>query len=334
MLAFWGLKLYIRRVLIKDLNMDKPSALAPLAGWSDLALRRLCKENGADIVYTEMASADGIIRYQEKTLELAVFKEFEQPVGIQVFGAEADTLAKAVEIIAGYKPAFIDINFGCPARKIVKRGAGSAIMRDLELMKSIAYAVTKVTDIPVTAKIRSGWDSNVALDASKILEDAGIAMIAVHPRTQKMMFKGKSDWDIIRQVKQAVSIPVIGNGDIKTAFDAKRMYDETGCDGIMIGRAARGNPWIFQQIKMLIHENKEPVMPSPQEKLTGCLKHMEYAKELYGADRAVLIMRKHIATYLKGLPKAADIRKRIFTQKNYKDVHETLSGFLHSEDFN
>ena len=316
-------------MLYKIFDIDRPSALAPLAGWSDLAFRRLCKDNGADLVYTEMVSADGVIRYQKKTLELAAFTEHEQPLGIQIFGAEPDTLAKAAEIISGYGPVFIDLNFGCPARKIVKRGAGSAIMRDLDLLGDIARAVTGAVSIPVTAKIRSGWDQVNAIKAAELLQDAGISMIAVHPRTQKMMFKGKSDWDIIKQVKNAVTIPVIGNGDIKSASDAIRMYEETGCDGVMIGRAARGNPWIFKQIRQCL-AGKVPEPPSFAERVFGCLKHFEYAGDCYGPDRAVLIMRKHIATYFKGLPRAAEIRKQIFYLRQFQDVHDTLRSYQDS----
>jgi len=317
-------------VFLAGTEIDKSLALAPLAGWTDMAFRRICKEKGADLLFTEMASADGIIRNKEKTLALINFSEYERPVGIQIFGAEPDILAKAVEIVSQYTPTFIDINFGCPAKKVVKRGAGSYLLKDLVLIEQIAKAVTKVSHIPITAKLRSGWDDIVVVKVSKILEECGFAMISVHPRTQKMQFKGHSDWNLIGEVKKVVNIPVIGNGDIKTANDALDMFKLTGCDGIMIGRAARGNPWIFKQVSDLIHKGIEPTLPIFSERITTCLKHLHYSQEIFGTDRAIHFMRKHIASYLKGLPGAADLRTRIFAQKNYKDVYETLNLYLNN----
>jgi len=317
-------------VLFAGIDIQKPSALAPLAGWTDIAFRRLCKEKGADILYTEMASADGIIRDQHKTLDYIKFSEQEKPLGVQLFGAEADVLAKAAEIVSRSNPTFIDINFGCPARKVVKRGAGSSLMKDLAGIAEIARAVSRATHLPVTAKIRSGWDEIVAVETAKALQDNGIAMICVHPRTQKMQFKGQADWELIARVKQQVTIPVIGNGDIKTAADAKRMYETTGCDGIMIGRAARGNPWIFQQVANQVHNKGDSVIPGLEERIETCTRHLQLAQEIYGSERAALIMRKHIALYLKGLPKATELRVKIFTLTSVQEVNETLMQYLYT----
>jgi len=317
-------------VFLTGIEIDKPLALAPLAGWTDRAFRRICKENGADLLYTEMASADGIIRNQEKTLDLIKFSEDEKLLGIQIFGAEPETLAAAVEILARYNPTFIDINFGCPAKKIVKRGAGSFLLKDLRVIEQIAKAVTKVSQVPVTAKLRSGWDEINVVQVSQLLEECGINMLSIHPRTQKMQFKGHADWNLIGEVKQAVNIPVIGNGDIKTAYDALDMFNLTGCDGVMIGRAARGNPWIFKQVSDLIHKGITPIKPSFSECIQTCLNHLVYFQEMFGSEYKIYNMRKHIVSYLKGFPGASDLRTRIFAQKNYQDVYETLTFCLNN----
>ncbi|MDZ7346263.1 MAG: tRNA dihydrouridine synthase DusB, partial [candidate division KSB1 bacterium] len=229
-------------------------ALAPLAGWSDSPFRQLCREFGADLVYSEMISADGVGRNQAKTLKLAEFVESERPIGLQVFGAEPETVAEAARILAQLKPDFIDLNFGCPAKKVVRRGAGSALLSDLPLLQKIAAAAVRAVDLPVTAKLRSGWDAasiNV-VEAARRLADVGIVALTVHPLTQTMQFSGKADWEIIRRVVEAVSIPVIGNGDVKSPADAQRMFKTTGCRGVMIGRAASANPWIFRQISQYL----------------------------------------------------------------------------------
>ena len=324
---------------LATLNIDNPTVLAPLAGWSDAPFRRLAKDFGAGMVYTEMVSADGAIRAQKKTLALAEFEASERPIVIQVFGAEPDTMAGAVEIIAQMQPDFIDINFGCPAKKIVKRGAGSALMRDLPLLQEIAGAAVKATSIPIAAKLRSGWDmENInVVEASQRLEEVGVQLLAIHPRTQTQQFRGLSDWTLISAVKKAVSILVIGNGDIKDAYDAKKMLDETGCDAIMVGRAACARPWIFSQIRDYLLLREEPVEPALPERLKVCLRHMDYMVNVFGEKRAVYMMRKQVSLYLKGFPNASDLRKMIFGLDQYEDVKQVLlqfsdAGHVHTYD--
>jgi tRNA-dihydrouridine synthase B len=313
---------------------DKNLVLAPLAGWSDIPFRRLCREYDAGLVYTEMVSADGAIRQQKKTLALAEFVESERPVVVQLFGAETVTVAGAVAVIAAFKPDYIDLNFGCPAKKIIKRGAGAALMRDLPLMQKIAAAAVQATSIPISAKLRSGWDSDSinVVEAAQRLQDVGVSMLAVHPRTQVMQFKGQADWGYIARVKESVSIPVIGNGDVQTAADARRMFDETGCDGVMIGRAACGNPWIFEQTCHFLRTGIVLPAPSLSERINVCLRHLNLCIETYGERRAIQMMRKQILLYLKGIPNAAEIRRRMLKLNNYSSVEELLVDFVGSND--
>ncbi len=318
--------LYSPAVNLFGADIKHPTALAPLAGWSDSPFRRLCRRYGADILYTEMVSADGIIRKQKKTLELARFDAEERPIGVQIFGADPETVGKAVEIISQLKPDFIDLNFGCPAKKVIRRGAGCALMRNLPKLRAVAAAAVHATDLPVTAKLRSGWDihSIQVVEAAQVLEEVGIAAVAVHPRTQSMQFRGQSDWSLITAVKKAVSIPVIGNGDIETAYDAEQMLQQTGCDGIMIGRAAFGNPWIFKQIKDYLEKNREPHVPSYSERLHVCLRHLELSKETFGEKRCVFMMRKQLSLYFKGFPNATQIRKKLFSLETFDDIKKVI----------
>ena len=306
--------------------MERPVALAPLAGWSDSVYRCLCKSYGATLLFTEMASADAIIRNHKKSWQIISFSEPERPIGIQLFGAEASTLAQAVHIVSEKRPDFIDINFGCPARKVVRRGAGAALLRDLAQLQRIAQTVVQATSLPLTAKLRSGWDSVVAVDACLMLQQAGFRMVTVHPRTQKMQFTGKADWNIIRQVKQAVTIPVLGNGDIKTAHDARDMMEQTGCDGVMIGRAARGNPWIFRQVED-VYSGRAVRFPDASERLAVCIAHLREAEAAGVMVNSAIAMRKHLAAYLKGLPCISEMRQKIFTVQDYRTIIQILESY-------
>ncbi|MCH8328184.1 MAG: tRNA dihydrouridine synthase DusB, partial [Candidatus Marinimicrobia bacterium] len=240
---------------IGNLKIDNPVFLAPMAGVTDHTFRVLCRSYGVGMVYTEFVSANGIVRENVKTLDMVRFTPDERPIGIQLFGEDAGTIARSAAIMADrFQPDVIDLNFGCPVPKVTKKGAGSAMLRDLDLMRQVvAQTVAAVGQIPVTVKMRAGWDARsiVAVEAAQIIEAEGAQAVALHPRTTKQSFGGKADWSLIAAVKAAISIPVIGNGDIVTAHDAQAMFEQTGCDAVMIARGALGRPWIFQQINEL-----------------------------------------------------------------------------------
>lgn len=314
-------------MILAGIEIKEPVVLAPLAGWTDTVYRQLCKEFGVGLIFTEMASADALVRNQTRTLDICRFTEVERPIGVQLFGAEADTLARAAEIVAELRPDCIDINFGCPAKKVVKRGGGSALMRDLSLIEEIGRAVVAATPIPVTAKLRSGWSDTVVVEACLQLEQAGVAAVTIHPRTQKMGFKGRADWRLIAEVKRALKIPVIGNGDIAAPADARRMFEETGCDLVMIGRAAQGNPWIFSRTIAQLRTGVDVPPPTNAERLALCIRHLDLQARHYGEHVAVYTMRKHIASYLKGVPNVAEFRDQLFRKNDIGEVRADLLAF-------
>jgi len=249
---------------IGTIEIQNPFLLAPMAGVTDYAFRLLCKEQGAGVVYSEFVSAHGIIRENSKTLDMIRFSEAERPIGIQIFGDDPDVMAKAArEVVDRFNPDIIDINYGCPVPKVTKRGAGSAALKDLCLMDDITAAVVQtVSDRPVTVKMRAGWDKHsiVIPEAGERLEKLGVTAITLHPRTANQKYTGKADWSLIRKLKQAITIPVIGNGDIQNSSDVDKMFSETSCDAIMIGRAALGNPWIFHELVSHFND-RQPTTP-------------------------------------------------------------------------
>jgi tRNA-dihydrouridine synthase B len=319
-------------VKIANVSLKNRTVLAPLAGWTDAVFRRICIEYGAALVVTEMASADGLIRDGKKSLDIARFADAERPISIQLFGAEPETLAHAASIISDLKPDFIDINCGCPAKKVVKRGGGSALMRDLNSIEAIGRAVVQATSIPVTVKLRSGWNEPVVVEACQRLEAVGVQAVTIHPRTQKMGFTGTSDWSHIRVVKEAIKIPVIGNGDVNSALDAKRMLDETGCDGVMVGRGARGNPWIFSQIVSYLNDGLIINPPDFTERIDMCLLHLQRQVEVDGRYAAIT-MRKQIGFYIKSMPGARELRQVLFQLDDPEQVTAELLRFRESLKF-
>lgn len=284
--------------------------LAPMAGITDLPFRLLCKEQGCDILYTEMVSAKAMYYGNKNTIPLVALDEKEHPIGLQLFGSEPELLGEMAKRIEAIGFDFIDVNMGCPVPKVFNNGEGSALMKQPKLAGEIVAAIARSVSIPVTVKIRKGIDEehvNV-VEIARILEDSGAKAIAIHGRTRTQYYSGKADWDIIRQVKEAVSIPVIGNGDILTAQDALRMKAETGCDAFMIGRGAKGNPWIFHQIKEALRTGVVPEKPSVAEAVTMILRHLDMMIDFKGEYTAVREMRKHVSWYTAGYPKATKVR--------------------------
>jgi len=313
---------------IGNIKINAPILLAPMAGVTDYSFRILCKEQGAGIVYSEFVSAHGVIRENEKSLDIIKFEEEERPIGIQIFGDSPQVMADAAKyIVEKFKPNILDINYGCPVPKVTKKGAGSAALKDLGLMEEITQAVVQsVAQVPVTVKMRAGWDlqSIIVEKAGVLLENCGVKAITLHPRTTMQTLKGIANWPLIKLLKETVSIPVIGNGDIKTADDVLRMFEETNCDAVMIGRAAFGNPWIFNQSQALLN-GKSVAEPSVEEKVELCKRHFNLILESRGTKKGLYLMRKHFGWYIKGFPGAADFRIRLVTAKSIEIAKNILN---------
>ncbi len=305
--------------------------LAPMAGVCNSAFRRIAKEMGCGLIYAEMVSDKAIFYNNQKTIDMLYMTEEERPISQQIFGSDKESFVIAAKYIyENMHPDIIDINMGCPVPKVALHAqAGSALLKNPEKIKEIVEAVVKAVPIPVTVKIRSGWDSNSinAVLVAKICEEAGASAICVHPRTRSQGYSGKADWNIIKQVKENVGIPVIGNGDITDIYSAKKMIEDTKCDAVMIGRASLGNPWIFKQINEYLENNKVIDKPSPLERVEMCMKHLEYLKEIKNIKVAVLEIRNHIAWYLKGLPQSNEIKNKIYLTKDIDEIEKILNDY-------
>ncbi|MFO7841724.1 MAG: tRNA dihydrouridine synthase DusB [Fidelibacterota bacterium] len=318
---------------LDGLNICNPVFLAPMAGITDKPFRKICRSFGAGVVVTEFVSAEGIVRNNDKTLHYMRFDESERPIAVQIFGHDPETLARSAQFIEeNLKPDIIDLNFGCPVPKVVKKGAGSAILKDLDRMEKIAKWVVRAVSLPVTVKMRAGWDKGniVAVEAAERLESSGIGLITLHPRTTKQRYTGEANWSLIRDVRRAVSIPVIGNGDIRNPQDAKAILAATGCNGIMIGRAAIGRPWLFRQITHYLNHGELLPDSSPEERAETFFRHLELQKEHYSLMYAGNLFKTHAAAYIRGMEGAAKMRFEINRAKDIDKIRELAENFFYN----
>lgn len=316
-------------VKIGDIELgDFPLLLAPMEDVSDPPFRALCKKHGADLMYTEFISSEGLIRDAAKSLKKLDIFEYERPIGIQIFGGDIESMKQATEITAAANPDIIDINYGCPVKKVVCKGAGSGILQDIPKMVRLTAEIVKSTNLPVTVKTRLGWDENskFIVDVAERLQDVGIKAISIHGRTRKQMYKGEADWSLIADVKNnpRMHIPVFGNGDVTTPERAKENKEKFGVDGVMIGRASIGYPWIFNEIKHYLKTGEHLAKPTLQERIEAVKQHLNMAVEWKGEKLGLLEMRPHYGNYFKSIPNFKEYRTQLVTRNNLEEVNEVF----------
>jgi len=319
---------------IGDVRFDSPFLLAPLAGVSDSPFRQLAREQGASGVYTEMVSADGLARGNRATLEYCAFEPHERPIGIQIFGSDPGVMAEATRVLCDLpearRPDLIDINMGCPVRKVVNRTAGAALLTAPGRIREIVRGMVDASCVPVTAKIRIGWDegSRNVVEVARTLEDAGARAVAIHARTRAEKFEGAAHWEMIAEARRAVTVPVIGNGDVRGVEDARRMLETTGCDAVMLGRAAFGDPWVFRRLRAFHERGERLAPPTAGERLAAGMRHLRLMTRTVGDAAAAREMRKHVAWYVKGLPRSARIREQVNRTRSVEEMAGLLAGYL------
>lgn len=316
-------------VKIEDIELgDFPLLLAPMEDVSDPPFRALCKKHGADLMYTEFISSEGLIRNAAKSVQKLDIFEYERPIGIQIFGAEIDSMMEATEVATAAKPDLIDINYGCPVKKVACKGAGAGILQDVPKMVEMTAAIVKSTHLPVTVKTRLGWDENskYVVEVAERLQDVGIKAISIHGRTRKQMYKGEADWTLIGEIKNnpRMKIPVFGNGDIDTPEKALEYKNRYGVDGIMIGRATIGNPWIFNQIKHFIKTGLHLDAPEISDRVEACRSHLDFSIEWKGEILGIVEMRRHYAQYFRGYPNFKDYRSILVQSMSKEEIFQTL----------
>lgn len=322
--------------LFESLGVHNGLLLAPMEDVTDISFRQICKEFGADIVYTEFVNADGLVRSKKptKSRQKMIIREEERPVGIQIYGGNLETMLGAARIVEEQDPDILDINAGCWVKKVAGRGAGAGLLRDLPYMVEIAKTIVQAVKVPVTLKTRIGWDHDSIriVELSRMLEDVGIQALTIHCRTRQQGHSGDPDWSWIEKIKEAVSIPVVLNGGVMTPHDAKRAFDETGCDGVMIARGAIANPWIFRETKYFMETGRIPEPPSFNERIETALRHLRMAVAIKGERRAVLEMRKHYIAYLKYVPNSRQMRHILMKPETLAEAEDVLHSLMYFQE--